>query len=289
MNTANTSAGRVSMRSIVHPTDFSHGSDVAFAHALKLTLGTAGDLEILHVDRDRQRSDWSRYPSVRRLLFQWDVLPENAEKRDVARLGVNISKSVCTDAATASGVLDHLNRQDADLVVLATHQRSGLDRWMHGSVAKYVANRCNAATLFVPYGIEGFVNQASGAVSLRHILVPVDVRPDAQVAVNAAATLVDAVATEPVEVELLHVGDPASLPGLQLPDSEWCRWRWTTIPGETVDTICHTTELQDSDLVIMTTDGHDGFLDALRGSTSERVLQRVKCPLLSVHNTPPSG
>lgn len=284
MNMTKNCHGRISMRNIVHPTDFSHGSDVAFAHALKLTLGTAGDLEILHVDRGRQHSDWSRYPSVRRVLAQWDVLPDNAEKRDVARLGVNISKSACTETQTASGVLDHINRRDADLVVLATHRRSGLDRWMHGSLAEYVANRCQAATLFVPYGIEGFVSQASGAVSLRHILIPVDVLPDAQVAVDAAATLVDALANEPVEVELLHVGDPARLPGLQLPESQWCRWRWTTLAGDTVETICRTATESDSDLVIMTTNGHDGFLDALRGSTSERVLQQVSCPLLSVHN-----
>ena len=31
-----------SVGSIIHPTDFSHGSEVAFAHALKLTLGAKG-------------------------------------------------------------------------------------------------------------------------------------------------------------------------------------------------------------------------------------------------------
>jgi nucleotide-binding universal stress UspA family protein len=32
----------------------------------------------------------------------------------------------------------------------------------------------------------------------------------------------------------------------------------------------------------MTTDGRNGFLDALRGSHSERVLQRTPCPLLAI-------
>ncbi|MCR9198035.1 MAG: universal stress protein [Planctomycetaceae bacterium] len=278
-----TSQSRVSMQNIVHPTDFSHGSDIAFAHALKLTLCSAGDLEILHVDRGREDGDWSRYPSVRSVLARWDILPDNADKRDVARLGVNISKSACSDTSTATGVLEHINRRDADLVVLATHRRSGVDRWMHGRVAEYVANRCCASTLFVPYGVDGFISLDCGDVSLSRILIPVDVTPDPQVAIDAAVMLADAVAAEPVEVELLHVGDPASMPGLRLPDSDVCRWRWTTVPGDTVETICRTAEQQDSDLVIMTTNGHDGFLDALRGSTSERVLQRLRCPLLSVH------
>jgi nucleotide-binding universal stress UspA family protein len=32
----------------------------------------------------------------------------------------------------------------------------------------------------------------------------------------------------------------------------------------------------------MTTDGPDGFLDALRGSTSERVLRKAHCPVANL-------
>jgi nucleotide-binding universal stress UspA family protein len=32
----------------------------------------------------------------------------------------------------------------------------------------------------------------------------------------------------------------------------------------------------------MTTEGHHGFMDALRGSTTERVLRAARCPLLAV-------
>ena len=38
----------------------------------------------------------------------------------------------------------------------------------------------------------------------------------------------------------------------------------------------------DADLIAMTTAGHQGFLDALRGSTSERVLRHAPCPVLVV-------
>jgi nucleotide-binding universal stress UspA family protein len=36
------------------------------------------------------------------------------------------------------------------------------------------------------------------------------------------------------------------------------------------------------DLIVMSTDGRNGFLDALRGSHSERVLRNAPCPLLTV-------
>jgi nucleotide-binding universal stress UspA family protein len=36
------------------------------------------------------------------------------------------------------------------------------------------------------------------------------------------------------------------------------------------------------DLMVLATQGHIGFLDALRGSTTERVLRGAHCPVLSV-------
>jgi hypothetical protein len=37
-----------------------------------------------------------------------------------------------------------------------------------------------------------------------------------------------------------------------------------------------------TNLIVMATDGRNGFLDALRGSHSERVLRRTPCPLLAI-------
>jgi nucleotide-binding universal stress UspA family protein len=34
-----------------------------------------------------------------------------------------------------------------------------------------------------------------------------------------------------------------------------------------------------ADLIVMASEGRHGFLDAFRGSTSERVLHHVHCPL----------
>ena len=39
-------------------------------------------------------------------------------------------------------------------------------------------------------------------------------------------------------------------------------------------------------LIALTTDGRNGFLDALRGSHSERILQKAPCPLFVI---PASG
>jgi nucleotide-binding universal stress UspA family protein len=36
------------------------------------------------------------------------------------------------------------------------------------------------------------------------------------------------------------------------------------------------------DMIVMPTAGHQGVLDALRGSTTERVLRHAPCPLLAI-------
>jgi nucleotide-binding universal stress UspA family protein len=56
--------------------------------------------------------------------------------------------------------------------------------------------------------------------------------------------------------------------------------------GEVIDVIHETAQEVKADLLVLTTEGRHGFLDALRGSHSERILRRSPCPLLAI---PASG
>lgn len=52
--------------------------------------------------------------------------------------------------------------------------------------------------------------------------------------------------------------------------------------GEPVNTILTKAADKSADLIAMPTAGHHGFLDALRGSTTERVIRHAPCPVLAV-------
>src|SRR5207342_3381098 len=52
--------------------------------------------------------------------------------------------------------------------------------------------------------------------------------------------------------------------------------------GDVVGTILKAAEAQQANLIAMPTAGHQGFLDAVRGSTSERVLRHAPCPVLTI-------
>ena len=88
---------------------------------------------------------------------------------------------------------------------------------------------------------------------------------------------------EAVDFTLLHVGDDlADFPAVTTVEHPGWTWHEVSRKGDVVDVIATATEELDADLVVMVTKGHEGFLDALRGNTTERVLKRVRCPLLAV-------
>ena len=49
-----------------------------------------------------------------------------------------------------------------------------------------------------------------------------------------------------------------------------------------IQTIIDASNDTQADLIVMVTDGRNGFLDGLRGSHSERVLRQAGVPLLTV-------
>jgi nucleotide-binding universal stress UspA family protein len=59
-------------------------------------------------------------------------------------------------------------------------------------------------------------------------------------------------------------------------------WKKEVRSGEVIETIVNTASELDADLILMATDGRNGFLDGLRGSHSERVLRQCSAPLLTV-------
>ena len=272
----------VKLESIFHPSDFSEASEVAFVHALKLALVAGAKLTMLHVDASRsaERQD---FPGVRDTLERWGLIPKGSPKSVVGQLGITVTKVLRLRKDPVKTCLRFLKVNPTDLIVLAVRQHEGRMRWLGKSVGKPLARRAGQMTLFTPHGVEGFVSRQDGSVSLRNILIPVTIKPRPQPSVESAARLIRDLHLPAGMVTLLHVGPTAEMPSIELPkDTDWT-WNRVAKLGEPVEVILQTaTELR-ADLIIMTTDGPDGFLDALRGTTSEQVLRKARC---SVANLP---
>jgi nucleotide-binding universal stress UspA family protein len=267
--------------SILHPSDFSAASEVAFAHALKTALIAQSQLTLMHVSPD-MTAEWTDFPGVRDTLARWGLLPQDSPRAAVPALGIDVRKMIAHDRDPVQSVLAFLQRHPTDLIVLATHQYEGRSRWLQHSVSEPIARHSGQMTLFIPHGVEGFVSRQDGAVSLRNILIPVAPIPRAQPAIAAAVRLVQRLQCPEGTFTTLFVGAPGNAPAIRCPTVPG--WQWTNIvrSGNVIDSIVQMASDMDTDLVVMSTDGRHGFLDALRGSHSERVLRQTPCPLLAI-------
>jgi len=269
------------LQHVFHPSDFSAASETAFAHALKAALVAKATLTIFHVSPDR-KENWTEFPGVRQTLERWGILPKDSPKSAVPKLGIKVKKVVAQDKDPVKAVLGFLEHHPSDLIVLSTQQDKGRVQWLGNSVAKPVARKSRLMTLFIPTGVEGFVSLQDGSVSLKNILIPVASVPKAQPAIQAAVRLAQRLNCPTGQFTLLHVGDDSEMPEVSCP--ELPGWEWTKMSekGDITQVILQTARGMEADLIVMSTEGRQGFLDALRGSNSEQVLRQCGCPLLAI-------
>jgi nucleotide-binding universal stress UspA family protein len=239
-------------------------------------------LTLLHVSQNGG-ARWSAFPGIRETLERWGSLPENSQKSAVLDLGISPVKVIAREPDPVIAVLNFLKLNPVDLIVLATHQYKGRAGWMHKSVAEPVARKAVQMTLFIPGDSPGFVSGLDGSIKLTQILIPVTDAPRPQPAIEAAARVVTRFNLPTGTFTLLHVTDSnGSMPRVRCCEIEGWDWQKITRNGDVITTILDTAASIEADLIVMPTDGRNGFLDVLRGSHSERVLRQCSVPLLTV-------
>lgn len=261
--------------SIAHTTDFSDAGQTAFVHALRLAMEFKCRLDLLHVRAESDDAGWDRFPHVRETLERWGKLPANSGIPDIAGLlGVDVRKIDIRDGDATDGLARYLEQHRPGLLAMSTHGRSGISRWLAGSVSLETAAKTRVPTLLIGHAAQAFVDAGSGELHLRSVLMPVDHDPAPQAPLNQLGALLDGLRPA---LDIMHVG--ADAPGLIDRSGEAAAVRLAE--GDVVETIL--AEAANADLIVMPTAGRHGFLDALRGSTTERVLSRAARPVLALH------
>ena len=269
------------IQSVLHPTDFSESSLVAFYHALKTAMLAKSKLTLLHISSDTT-SEWSGFPGIRETLERWGELPEGSPKAAVATLGVLANKVVANGSEPINAVLGFLDKHPTDLIVLATSKRGNHVPWLGKSVSAPVTRKGGQMTLLIPSDTKGFVSGTDGSVKLKKILIPIASSPRPEPALKAAARFVRKLNAPEGTFVVLHVGTSSTMPALHYPQIDGWTWKKELRTGEVIDGIVKTAKEFEADLIVMPTDGRNGFLDGLRGSHSDRVLRYSVPPLLTI-------
>ena len=264
---------------IVHPTDFSAVSAAAFAHALKIALASKAELILLHVQDNAGQGEWLTFPSVRATLQMWGILDDKTMPAATVgeRLGVRIAKIDLKEKGTIQAVAHFIRQRGANLVVLATAGRDGLARWLQGSKAELISRESEAPTLFISSHARGFVDQRTGDMTLKNVLMPIDHQPDPQPAFNDLVRFTGLFGVPQPTIQCIHFGHAA--PAIYTMEQR-AKVPVAVKSGPVVETILK--RAHGMDLIAMPTAGHHGVFDAMRGSTTEQIVRRAPCPVLAL-------
>jgi nucleotide-binding universal stress UspA family protein len=274
--------GNSAVRSILHPTDLSELSGVALAHALRISLAAKSKLHLLHVSSHDAQAK-AAFPDVRRVLAQWGLSDEDDAPSTIAsKLGIEVDHTHVRRQEPVQGILNFLGQAECDLMVLATRGGDGFDHWLRGSVSEIASRHSAVPTLFITSKARGFVDQITGEVSIKRVLVPIASSPPPGKAVNAVHRMTKLLTGGAhYIVHFLHVGPSSPVLPLK-PKGRSSIPRVIVRSGNVPRTIVDAAIEFEIDFIAMPTAGRRGVLDALRGSTTERVIRHAPCPVFAV-------
>lgn len=141
---------------ILVPLDGSALAEAALAHAQQLARCFDGEVILL-------RAVVSPYTIVAPDLvlagqgIDQEVVQQQAEQYldaqadQVAALGIAVQTVICP-GPVAEAILDHARSLDVDVIVMSTHGRGGVSRWVYGSVADRVLQAAPCPVLLVRAG-----------------------------------------------------------------------------------------------------------------------------------------
>ena len=271
------------IQSVFHPTDFSLASEVAFVYALKIALAAKAELSVIHFAEQGVEASWDYFPKVREILVNWGILSPDCSESDLASLGLRAEGIIARGPDIFGSIIQHLNQKNPDLMVLATHQIVGLNRWLSTPVAEPLARKARCPTLFVPpLTEERIVSYQDGTVTLERILIPVTQLISPQFGIDYAVDIANLLAVNRINWKIFHVGEQAHIPALHLPKHAGWKWEKLARPGHLVDQLLEIANECSPQLIVMTTEGHRGLFDVLQGSTTEQLVRSVRCPVLAV-------
>jgi nucleotide-binding universal stress UspA family protein len=287
--------------------DFSDFSRYALHHALAVSKWYSSRLTVLHVID----------PVV---LLQPGILmaefgPSVATEADIRAvrdrldtwLGSAVASGVPTDVIVREGnparqILKCAESLTADLIVLGTHGRGGFERFVVGSVAEKVLRKSPRPVLTIPAGMPNVARPP-----YRHLLCPVDFSESSLAALRFALSIAEESDAEltilhaidwPADSELLveRFDDPLFRTSVEqdvrirldaLVDDtarQYCSPKTDLTFGKPYRAILEAAERLRTDLIVMGVAGRNPIDLTLFGSTTNHVVRRALCPVLTLRN-----
>jgi nucleotide-binding universal stress UspA family protein len=299
----------VSFKKILVPTDFSEYSDYALRYANAFAKMSGGTIDCVHVVDTTFLGDagvGGVYVSSGDLERSIEAVKAQAEKelkhfvRKEKLLGTEVTPHL-RDGHAAEQIVALADEIDADLIIIPTHGRSGLDRMVFGSTCDKVLRSAHVPVLAVKHPEHEALDK-DGNLKINNVLCPLDFSTFSHGALPLAKEICEKF---DATMHLAHIVDTrfdypewtaqavvnnseyllkAAKESLDKTASEMGKIR-TEIDvslGVPHKTLVDATENNQIDLVVVPTHGRKGIAHALLGSVAEKIVRGAHCPVMVV-------
>lgn len=305
-------------KNMLIPVDGSKLAESAFAYAKELAGRLGTNVTILHVVDPRESETLPMHQAyvshsaetVRRRISD---IQKRLGKKQSAEVP-HVSGEVAVGHA-AEQILRYTAEKGVDLIVMSTHGRTGMWRWVLGSVADKVLRASPVPVLLVRSetaekgGFEKWTDIT--------VIVPLDGSPLAESVLPHVQALAQQVGNEMLNVVLVRICEPPSMPAIpgaevpfnwqQLMDESWAACKKTTkeylagienhlkqtglqVRSEPIEQMKYSVAEEIVDyankipfsLIVMATHGRSGVSRWAYGSVAHKVLTGSSSPVLMV-------
>ncbi len=297
---------RVQFKNILCATDFSDFSNHTISYGVALAKEFEAKLFVSHVIDLSSVAIYGEFQLDP--VGQQNRIMEDAEAQLKELTGNHpiTWEPLITVGKPADEISRAVEEKDIDLVITATRGRSGLKRIILGSVTERLMRTLSCPLLVVNSPEHKFVSSADQEVKIDKILVGCDFSPDSGQALNHALSLAQEFEAE---LHLAHVIEPPTQPGFNNDNASvsleiqqeyrdlliqklkemvpaearyWCTPQTGLLEGQPYEEIVTYAESEDIDMIVLGVRGHGLVKTLFLGSTTDRVMRRSPCPVLSV-------
>lgn len=281
------------LRTILIAVDFSGPSQAALAEGVHLASMTGAGLVLVHVLPDA--AEEARDPDSKRLAkARLDMSAAAARTKSGA------ADAVLLEGDVSDALVSIARTRNADLLLMGTHGRAGIERIVQGSVAERVMRVAPCPLL----SVRGDVIRPADFETRRaraRVVAGVDLGPESKSVVREAASFAKQLGASLV---LVHATGPAG--GLErdghdaqaraslerlagLPRLEGLHVTCTAIPGSAADALLDAASSLGAAWLVAGSHRRSGPSRWLLGSVAESLMRAAPCPVLVVRDAVPAA
>ncbi|MCP4691547.1 MAG: universal stress protein [Desulfobacterales bacterium] len=297
---------KVEFKHILCATDLSEFSNYAVFYGAAVAREFGARLHLCHVvDFPSVSVRGAEYAFP---LDQQENLIERADEKLKALMSGRSAEweTLVTTGSPADTISSLVKEKNIDLAISATHARTGLKRFLLGSVTERLIRSISCPLLIVRPPERELDAGEIRALSFKRILVGCDFSSDSENALNYAFSLAQEFEAQ---IHIVHVIEPFTYRDMLLPDTvvdvvkedlqsrlidkltnlipaeahHWCDIKTLCLGGEPFEELVRYAHQNEIDLITLGVRGRGLVETLLLGSTTDRVIRRASCPVLSVH------